>query len=60
MRRKTRLGLFALGALAGYFLCRKRWSVAHNLIAHPLEVFFEDSERLNRFHDYTARKWAGR
>lgn len=55
--RKTNLALFALGALAGYFLCRNRWSVMHNCVAHPLEVLFENSETLNRFRDYTAKKW---
>jgi hypothetical protein len=52
-----------LAAIAGfgvsYLLYRKRWSIAHNCAAHPLKVLFEDSPWLDRFHDWTGRKWGG-
>lgn len=59
MRRKTALLTLAAGFCVGYFAYRKRWSVAHNCAAHPLKVLFEDSRLLDRFHDWTGRKWGG-
>jgi hypothetical protein len=57
MTRKTKLGLALCGIVMGFFTYRKRWNIAHNGIAHPLYIFAENSEWVDRLHEWSGKKW---
>lgn len=53
---KTKMLL--IGVALGYFITRKRWSVVHNCLVHPLIPIAGNSKLLRWAHDASARKWS--